>query len=403
MNVSQVPLIDLSKASDPLIELWKDEFKQIRRDFHRYPELGLDTPCTSQKIEEYLRSYGVDEIHTGIGGHGVVAVINGKTNSGKAVGIRADIDALPMIELSDHDHPSCLEGKMHGCGHDGHAATLLAVAKYLAKTRNFNGKAVLIFQPGEEGYSGAKVMIDDGLFERFPVDEIYTYHNSSQLRPGQIALNYGSMQAAADAFTLTITGSGGHGSRPESTHDPIVTSAYIITALQTIVSRNVSPLDSAVVSIGSIHSGNPLAQSVIPGSCQIVGTCRTFLPQTRDLVEKRLKEIAETVAISFGCTATLDYDRKYPPVINTPHLAQAMADTAASLVGEENVLRDYPRSTGGEDFAFMLEKIPGVYIRVGQGGAPAHNGFYDFNDEIIPLAATLLAKTLETRLEELAK
>ena len=214
--------------------------------------------------------------------------------------MRADIDALPMKEMSDHDHVSCLGNRMHGCGHDGHGATLLAVAKYLAQTRNFAGKAVLIFQPGEEGWSGAKVMMDDGLFERFPVQEIYAYHTASALRPGELALNYGAMQAAADAFTLTITGKGGHGSRPENCSDPIVAAAYIITALQTLVSRNVSPLDSAVVSCGSIHSGDPLAQSVIPNSCQIVGTTRTFKPETRDLIEKRLKEVAENTAAAFG-------------------------------------------------------------------------------------------------------
>ncbi|GAB1826691.1 MAG: amidohydrolase [Burkholderiales bacterium] len=402
MFVSQEPVVDLKKASIPLIESWKDEFREIRQDFHRNPEIGLDTPRTSKKIADFLRSYGVDEVHEKIGGCGVVGVVYGSSKEGASLGLRADIDALPMKEMSDHDHVSCLGNRMHGCGHDGHGATLLAVAKYLAQTRNFVGKAILIFQPGEEGWSGAKVMMDDGLFERFPVQEIYAYHTASALRPGELALNYGAMQAAADAFTLTITGKGGHGSRPENCSDPIVAAAYIITALQTLVSRNVSPLDSAVVSCGSIHSGDPLAQSVIPNSCQIVGTTRTFKPGTRDLIEKRLKEVAENTAAAFGCTAVLDYDRKYPPLINSEEQAKAIADVGAELVGEENMKRNYPRATGGEDFAFMAGAVPGAYIRVGQGGAPAHNGYFDFNDEIIPLAATLLVKTLEKRFKDLA-
>lgn len=402
MFVSQEPVVDLDKAAIPLIVSWKDEFKQIRQDFHRNPEIGLETPITSKKIADLLRKYGVDEVHEKIGGYGVVGVVYGTQKEGPSIGLRADIDALPMKELSEHDHVSCLGNRMHGCGHDGHGATLLAAAKYLIQTRNFSGKAVLIFQPGEEGWSGAKVMMDDGLFERFPVQEIYAYHTSSQLRPGELALNYGAMQAAADAFTLTVTGKGGHGSRPDNTNDPIVAAAYVITALQTLVARNVSPLDSAVVSCGSIHAGDPLAQSVIPNSCQIVGTTRTFNPETRDLIERRLREVAENTAAAFGCTAELDYDRKYPPLINSEIQAKAIADVGAELVGEENVIRNHPRATGGEDFAFMAGAVPGAYIRVGQGGAPAHNGYFDFNDEIIPLAASLMVKTLEKRFKDLA-
>ena len=376
----------------------------IRHKIHEEPELGLCLYKTQEKITKGLASFSLNEVYEYVGGKdvtGVVAVIRG-TKPGKTIGLRADSDALPLEEKTNAAWASRVKGKMHACGHDGHVATLLTLCHYAAQHRDFAGTLVAIFQPGEEGWSGAKVMMDDGLFERFPVEEIYAYHTASALRPGELALNYGAMQAAADAFTLTIAGKGGHGSRPENCSDPIVAAAYIITALQTLVSRNVSPLDSAVVSCGSIHSGDPLAQSVIPNSCQIVGTTRTFKPETRDLIEKRLKEVAENTAAAFGCTAVLDYDRKYPPLINSEEQAKAIADVGAELVGEENMKRNYPRATGGEDFAFMAGAVPGAYIRVGQGGAPAHNGYFDFNDEIIPLAATLLVKTLEKRFNDLA-
>jgi hippurate hydrolase len=402
MFVSQTPVVQLDKVCDPLLYSWKDEFKAIRQDFHRNPEIGLETPETSRKIVELLKSYGVDSVDYGLGGHGVVAVIKGRTDNGHAVGLRADIDALPMKEEGVSDHVSSICGRMHGCGHDGHAAMLLAVAKYLAATRNFDGHAVLIFQPGEEGWSGARHMIEDGLFDEFPVEEVYALHNSPLQEPGKFVLNYGAMQAAADALTITVDGVGGHGSRPHMNADPIVAASHIICALQTIVSRNVDPLDSAVVSLCSIHAGDPLAQSVTPASCEIVGTARTFKPETRDLVERRITEIAENTAKAFGCTAKVDYDRRYPPCVNTPEEAKAIADIAAEIVGEENVDRSYPRMMGGEDFSFMLERVPGAYVRIGQGGNPVHNPLFDFNDDVIPLGATVLVRTVERRLAHLA-
>ena len=366
--------VNLDNFADPFfLGETKEELRRIRQDFHIHPEIGLITPRTSRIIADLLRKYGVDEVHEGIGGDGVVGVIYGRLPGEASVGLRADIDALPLKELSDHDHVSQVEGAMHACGHDGHAAALLGAAKKLACERNFGGKVVLVFQPGEEGWSGAKHMMEDGLFERFPMQEIYALHNSS----------------------------GGHASRPNLNHDPVIAAAHIILALQTIVSREVDPLETAVVSCCSLQAGDPRAQSVCPDSCQIVGTARTFSPDVRDLVEKRIGEISASIAAGLGCTAETDYGRFYPPCINTPEQAAFMADVAAGFVGEENVDRNYPRMAGGEDFAFMLEKVPGAYIRIGQGGASAHNPYFDFNDEILPLAASVMAATAEKRLRKL--
>lgn len=392
---------DFNKNAFPQIMGYAQMLKDIRRDFHRNPEIGLVTPRTSGKIASLLRGFGVDEVHEGIGGCGVVGVVRGARPSSLRVGLRADIDALPLEELSSHDHVSQISGCMHACGHDGHAAILLGAAKYLAETRDFPGEVALIFQPGEEGWSGAKHMIDDGLFDRFPVAEVYALHNSSALEPGKIALNYGAMQAAADAFTITVKGKGGHASRPQMNHDPVLAAAHVVVALQSIVSREVDPLETAVVSCCSLQAGDPRAQSVCPETCQIVGTARTFSPEVRDLVEKRIGEISACIATGLGCEAQTKYERFYPPVINTSAQAKILADIAADLVGEENVDRSYPRMAGGEDFAFMLEKIPGAYIRIGQGGAPAHNPYFDYNDDVTPLAATLLAAAAEQRLRAL--
>jgi len=296
--------VNLDNFADPFfLGETKEELRRIRQDFHVHPEIGLVTPRTSRIIADLLRKYGVDEVHEGIGGDGVVGVIYGKLPGDAAVGLRADIDALPLKELSDHDHVSQVEGAMHACGHDGHAAALLGAAKKLASERNFGGRVVLVFQPGEEGWSGAKHMMEDGLFERFPMQEIYAFHNSSAIEPGRIALNYGAMQAAADAFTIVVKGKGGHASRPNLNHDPVIAAAHIILALQTIVSREVDPLETAVVSCCSLQAGDPRAQSVCPDSCQIVGTARTFSPEVRDLVEKRIGEISASIAAGLGCTA----------------------------------------------------------------------------------------------------
>jgi hippurate hydrolase len=290
---------------------------------------------------------------------------------------------------------------MHGCGHDGHTAMLVGAARYLAETRNFDGTAVLIFQPGEEGYAGARAMIEDGLFERFPVQSVYGMHNWPAMRAGTIGLNSGPMMAAADRITIEITGQGGHGAHPYQTVDPVLVAAHIITAVQSIVSRNVKPVDSAVISICAMRAGELGAMSVISGSATLVGTVRTFSAQVQALVERRLHEMCSAVALGFGATATVRYERSYPATINAPAEAIFAGDVAQSLVGAERVVRDLEPSMGAEDFSFMLQVKPGAYLRIGQGAESGvgscflHNSRYDFNDDILPLGAALHASLVE--------
>jgi amidohydrolase len=288
---------------------------------------------------------------------------------------------------------------MHGCGHDGHTTILLGAAQYLAATRRFDGTVVLIFQPGEEGFAGAKAMIDDGLFERFPVDEVYAMHNWPALEPGHIGLNPGPMMAAADRVEITVCGKGGHAAHPHRAVDPVVVAAHIVTAAQTIVARNVGPLDAAVLSLCSIQAGNPGAFSVIPREAKLVGTVRTFSADAQDLIEQRLTDLAESTARALGAEARVIYERIYPATINHVEQARFAADTAAELVGEGNVIRDLEPSMGAEDFAFMLREKPGCYVRLGQGGGAdgcfLHNSRYDFNDAVIPLGAAYFSALAE--------
>jgi hippurate hydrolase len=311
------------------------------------------------------------------------------------------MDALPMTEQNDFAWKSARPGLMHGCGHDGHTAMLVGAARYLAETREFDGSAVLIFQPGEEGYAGAKAMIDDGLFERFPVDSVYAMHNWPQMRPGTVGINPGPMMAAADRVTIHITGKGGHGAHAYLAVDPVLVAAHIITAVQSIVSRNVRPIDSAVISLCAVHAGEMGAFSVIPGEATLVGTIRTFSPAVQAMVEKRLNELCAAVALGFGATASVTYERIYPATINSPKEAEFAADVAAHLVGHDQVDRQMDPSMGAEDFSFMLSVKPGAYMRLGQGaengvgGCFLHNSRYDFNDEVLPLGAALHASLVE--------
>ncbi|MGA0570252.1 M20 aminoacylase family protein [Variovorax sp. VNK109] len=375
------------------------ELTAFRRDLHAHPELGFEEVYTAGRVAEALRVCGVDEIHTGIGKTGVVAVIRGKKNtSGRMIGLRADMDALPMSELNDFAWKSGKQGLMHGCGHDGHTTMLMGAARYLAQTRNFDGTAIMIFQPGEEGFAGARVMIEDGLFDRFPVQSVYGMHNWPSMRPGMVGVNPGPMMAAADRITIEVTGKGGHGAHAYLTVDPVVVSAHIITAVQSIVSRNVRPIDSAVVSLCAMQAGDLGAMSVIPGKATLVGTVRTFSPDTQDLVERRLSELCGAIALGFGATAAVKYERIYPATINTPAEAAFAAYVAESLVGAEHVVRDMEPSMGAEDFSFMLQVKPGAYLRIGQGGEGScflHNSRYDFNDDILPLGAALHASLAE--------
>ncbi|MEB2348384.1 MAG: M20 family metallopeptidase [Comamonadaceae bacterium] len=373
------------------------ELTALRRDLHAHPELGFEEAYTSARVRESLRVCGVDEVHEGIGRTGVVAVIRGQSHaSGAMVGLRADMDALPMTEHNDFAWKSCKGGLMHGCGHDGHVTMLLGAARYLAATRRFDGTAVLIFQPGEEGMGGARVMIEDGLFERFPVRAVYAMHNWPAMAPGTVGINDGAMMAAADRITIEVTGKGGHGAHPYQTVDVVLVASTIVTALQSIVSRNVRAMDSAVVSICAVRAGDLGAFSVLPGQATLVGTVRTFDPAVQDLMQRRIQELCGAVALGFGATATVRYERIYPATINTPQEAHFAGDVAESLVGAQNVVRNLEPSMGAEDFSFMLQHKPGAYLRLGQGGAAAlHSGRYDFNDEVLPLGAALHASLVE--------
>jgi len=375
------------------------ELTALRRDLHAHPELGFEEVYTSGRVKEALKLCGVDEIHAGIGKTGVVGVIRGRTDGGgRCIGLRADMDALTMTEHNDFPWKSTTGGMMHGCGHDGHTAMLVGAARYLAETRNFDGTAIVIFQPGEEGFAGAKAMIDDGLFDRFPVQAVYGMHNWPGMKPGTVGINPGPLMAAADRVTIEITGRGGHGAHAYLAVDPVLVAAHIITAVQSIVSRNLRPIDGAVISLCAMQAGDLHAMSVIPGKATLVGTVRTFKPDVQAMVERRLTELCSAVALGFGATATVHYERIYPATVNSAAEAMFAADVAESLLGPEHVVRDMEPSMGAEDFSFMLQVRPGAYMRIGQGGEGScmlHNSRYDFNDEILPLGSALHASLVE--------
>ena len=381
------------------------ELTAFRRDLHANPELGFEEVYTSARVIEALKVSGVDAIHTGIGKTGVVALVHGQgrsaQNPGRMIGLRADMDALPLPEHNDSLWKSKNSGLMHACGHDGHTAMLLGAARYLAETRQFDGTAVMIFQPGEEGYAGARAMMEDGLFDRFPCEQVYAQHNSPDTPLGVIGVTPGPMQAAADTIRIHITGKGGHGARPHQSVDPVLVAAHIITAAQSIVARNLSAFDQAVISICSMQAGHPTATSVIPGEATLVGTVRTYNEVVQQTIEDRLRHLCESVAHGFGATAQLTYTRGYPATVNTVPEANFAADVATTLVGADRVWRNMPPSMGAEDFSFMLQAKPGAYLRVGQGAVdgpgphPLHNSRYDVNDAILPLGAALHASLVE--------
>ena len=392
-------LVDLPLDPVERIREFHPELRTIRHDLHRHPELGFEEHYTADVVARELTKLGIEH-HRGMGKTGIIGTIVGqKSDSGKSVGLRADMDALPMHEENEFEHKSTAPGKMHGCGHDGHTTMLLGAARYLAATRKFNGTVYLIFQPGEEGYAGAKAMMEDGLFDKFPADEIYALHNWPGLPAGTIGLRPGPTMAAADRVSIHIEGRGGHGAHPHSTIDPVVVAAHIIVAAQSIVSRGINPIDTAVISLCHVNAGNEGAMSVIPREATIVGTVRTFKASTQDFIEKRLGELVTSIAAAFGATATLKFERVYPATVNTEKEAEFARQVAVDLVGEENVVWNLDPSMGSEDFSFMLQKKPGAYLRLGQGGAESgcflHNTRYDFNDEVIPLGAGLLAALAE--------
>ena len=379
---------------------WHADLTAIRQQLHREPELGFEEHKTSALVIRELERAGVDEIHRGIGKTGVVGVIRGRSiDSGRTIGLRADMDALPMQEGNDFAHRSCVPGMMHGCGHDGHTTMLIAAARYLAATRRFDGTVHLIFQPGEEGFAGAQAMIDDGLFVRFPCDQVYAMHNWPGLPPGTAAVRPGPMMAAADKVTIRIDGRGGHGAHPHLSVDPVVVAAHLITAAQSIVARNVPPLQSAVVSLCALSAGHPGAFSVIPATATLTGTVRTFSDAVQQTIQSRLEQLAHRIAEGFGATAHVDYERIYPATINSEAEALFAQRVATEVFGAEHVVTDLEPSMGSEDFAFMLRVRPGAYFRIGQGGAGQgrmlHNAHYDFNDAILPQGGALFAALAE--------
>jgi amidohydrolase len=377
------------------------ELRDIRRDLHAHPELAFEESRTSALVVESLKKWGI-ETHTGLAKTGVVGVVKGRQGGGKSVGLRADMDCLPMHETGTVSYKSTHAGRMHACGHDGHTTMLLGAARYLAETRNFDGTAYLIFQPAEEGGGGGQVMVKEGLFRRFPADEIYALHNYPGIAPGKIAVRPGPMMAATDEVKISVRGTGGHGAFPHLSVDPVVAAAHIVTALQTIASRNLEPVDALVVSICSMATSQIGAFNVIPEAVQLIGTVRTFRPQTRDLAEKRVREIAAKVAEAFGARAEVEYARGYPATVNSVRESEFAARVGARLFGADNVITDYDPVMGGEDFSYMLLERPGAYVFLGQGGGPhncfLHNPNYDFNDDVIPLGAGYLAALVEDAL-----
>ena len=367
----------------------------LRREFHAWPELGFEEERTAGRVAAELDVLGVP-FHRGVGRTGIVGVIQGqRTDSGRSVGLRADMDALALCELNTFAHASRRPGVMHACGHDGHTAMLLGAARYLAQTRRFNGTVHLIFQPAEEGRGGAQAMLADGLFERFPCDEIYALHNSPVLPVGTIAVAPGACLSSADMFTLRVYGKGGHGAHPHLAADAVLAAAHIVSALHHIVPRNVPPMENAVLSLCAIHGGDMNARNVLPDCVEIGGTVRTFSTAVQDLIERRIAEVAQATAQAHGARAELDYTRLFPPTVSTEREARFAAEVAARLVGVDSVRTQPMPSTASEDFSCMLQQRPGAYLRVGQGGAEQgrtlHNPNFDFNDAILPLGASLLA------------
>lgn len=377
---------------------------QVRHTIHAYPEVGLNLTQTEKTIVETLKSFGCEAIETRVGGAdvaGVVCVIKGD-QPGRTIGLRADSDALPLNENTGVPYASTRAKHMHACGHDGHVATLLAVVKYFMEHRHFAGTLVAIFQPGEEGFAGARHMVEDGLVERFGIDEFYALHAEPTLDVGTVGFVPGYATANADAFEIVFEGQGGHGSRPQFSKDSIVAMGEAILALQTIVSRNVSPYYAAVVSICCAQSGDPDGTSVMPQKALLRGTTRSYESEVQDLIERRMNEIAQGIAQTYGIKATVNYTRLYPAMYNTPKNVQAAREIAAQAIGAANV-KEFSRTTGGEDFSFMLLERPGCLFRLGMKDAdhtaPVHNEEFDFNDKAIATGAAVLASIALTRMK----
>ena len=378
---------------------YHDELKEWRHDLHAHPETAFEEHRTSDFVAERLTSFGI-EIDRGLGGTGVVGTLKGAKGDGPMIGVRADMDALHIEEKNDFAHKSTVPGKMHACGHDGHMTMLLGAAKYLAETRNFAGTVQFIFQPAEENEAGARVMIEDGLFDKFPVESVYGMHNMPGMELGEMAVRPGPFMAACDLIEIRVTGHGTHAAAPHLGTDAIVAAARIVTDLQTIASRTVDPFDSIVVSVTQIHGGD--TWNVIPEDVVLRGTVRAFKPETQAMAERRIKEIAASAAQAMEVKTEVDYERRYPPTVNDAKEAAFTVDVMKDLVGDNNVSTDKNPKMASEDFAFMLNEKPGSYVWIGngpgEGGCLLHNPHYDFNDDVLPLGASYWARLVETRL-----
>ena len=380
------------------IREFHDEMTEWRRDLHAHPELGFEERRTAGLVADRLEAFGL-EVYRGIGRTGVVGALR-VGNSPRSVGLRADMDALPIREATGLPYASRHDGRMHACGHDGHTAMLLGAARYLAETRGFEGQVFFIFQPAEEGLGGAQAMIEDGLFEQFPCDAIFGIHNRPKLSVGKFAVRSGAMMAGGAFFDVDVEGVGAHGARPEASVDPVVAASHMVGAIQSVVARNVKPTDTAVVSVTRLHAGE--AYNVIPQTARIGGTVRAFSMDVMALVEDALGRIAKGTAESFGARAAVDFRTIFRPTVNDPSEAEFAASICAEVAGAGNVERNPPLIMASEDFSFMLDRVPGCYVNLGNGDAEGacevHNPGYDFNDESLPLGASFFARLVETRL-----
>jgi hippurate hydrolase len=378
------------------IEGFADELTAIRRDLHAHPEIGFEEVRTSGIVAEKLAQWGI-EVHRGLGGTGVIGVLKGNGSGSRRIGLRADMDALPMEENTNLRWRSTIPGRFHGCGHDGHTTILLGTARYLAETRNFDGTVHFIFQPAEEGLGGARAMIRDGLFEKFPCDEIYGLHNAPDLNHGELAILPGPAMAGADFFDITISGYGAHGAMPERSKDPVVIAMALGQALQTIVSRNVSPTEAAVLSITQIHAGS--AYNVIPGEAKLAGTVRAFSDEVRALIRERMRAICAGIAAAFQVEIDVDIRDIFSVLVNQEEHSRVVADVARTVVGPKNVSTRSQLKMGSEDFADMLQAVPGAYFWLGHDGSvPVHNPGFTLDDKILPIGASMFARIVETRL-----
>lgn len=376
------------------IAAYAPEMTEWRRHLHTIPELGRECHKTAAFVEAKLREFGVDEIQTGFATTGIVAIINGK-GDGPTIGLRADMDGLPIDEATGLEYASTHEGRMHACGHDGHTTMLLGAAKYLAETRNFSGRVALIFQPDEEATGGAEVMVQEGIMDTFDIAQVYGIHNAPDLPVGGFFTTSGPLMAAADTFHITVKGRGGHGANPQDSIDPVIAACSITQAIQTIISRNLDIAKKLVISVTQIHTGS--VENVIPETAYLNGTVRTFDADVRDMAERRLKEIVAGQAASFGCEAVCEFVRGYPPTVNTQQGVNLAVRAASDVVGKDAVQDDVDPVMGAEDFAYMLESRPGAYLFMGQGpSAGLHHPEYNFNDDVAPVGASFFARLVET-------